>query len=59
MSAQILTLCPSCEALLHEGFQVTRVSVKTETPKHSTCDRCKKKFSSTILSQYTVIAKKK
>ena len=59
MSAEILTLCPSCETLLHDGFRVTRITVKTSTPKHATCDRCRKKYSSTILDQYTVTAKKK
>ena len=57
MSAEILTLCPSCEVLMQDGFRVTKISVKTSTPKHTTCDRCKKKYNDTVLAQFTVTAK--
>ena len=58
MSSEILTLCPACSAILHEGFRVDKVKVKTETPKHKSCDRCGKNLS-ILLDQYTVTAKRK
>lgn len=59
MSTEVLTLCPSCSELLQDGFRVTRISVKTSTPKHTACDRCRKKYSGTVLAQFTVTAKRK
>lgn len=59
MSTEVLTLCPSCRDLLQDGFRVTRISVKTSTSKHQTCDHCRKKYSSTVLEQFTVTAKRK
>ena len=59
MSAEIMTLCPACEDLMRDGFRVTKISVKTDTKKHETCDICKRRYNSSVLAQYTVIAKKK
>ena len=59
MSSGILTLCPTCEVLMQDAFRVTKISIKTETPKHTTCDRCRKKYHSTLLDQYTVTARKR